>query len=234
MKKTYTILTSMVLSFLLLNVNEASAKAVTPKSSIDPNEANVIFKIHDIVPEKDVEGNVTSCNISVTFFNHYSKALSNTQISLTWEDEAIDDIINQEDHEQKEKLHRDPNAAAPRYPTSKTTSPIVSTIVKLPLINANQQISLKNKVNTDRCFLLLGDVDFKVNSCSFAGENSTDRNCRANFNYITPQDPQYFSEFKEISYEQEIAAVNDEIQRISDENDSTIENIKTTLRNIGN
>lgn len=227
MRKLNVLLSSLGLSALLLTGTAYSA------DNNNTTSGNVLFKIHDIAPEKDINGNVIGCNVSVTLFNNYDKALSNTQIALTWDDEVIEEIINQEEFEQKEAIHLNPNADRLRYPTSKTTAPTISTTIKIPLINAHQQLSVKNKVNTDRCFLLINDMTVKVNSCSFSGDASNDRSCKASFVYISPKDPQYFSEFKEISYENAVAAGEKEISKTKIENDDVYNDIVSTLQKIG-
>ena len=73
----------------------------------------------------------------------------------------------------------------------------------------------------------------KANSCSFGGDTSGDRSCKASFVYISPKDPQYFSEFKEISYNDEIVAGEKEISRTKTENDEVYNNIVSTLSKIG-
>lgn len=226
MKKAKILLSSLVLGAFL---STGTALAASNEANTG---GNVLFKIHDISPEKDVNGNVTNCNISVTFFNNYDKSISNTQMILSWDDEVIEEIINQEEYTKKETINRDPDADLPRYPTSKTTTPTISTTVKLPLINAHQQLSLKNKVDTDRCFLLINDMNVKVNTCSFTGENS-ERGCKASFVYVSPQNPQYFSDFKEISYEEDIANREKELQKNQSENDEIYNNIVSILHSIG-
>lgn len=201
------------------------------------NSGSVLFKIHDISPEKDVNGLVTECNISVTLYNRYNRALSNTQLTLIWDDEVIDEAISQEDMAQKETLRRNPQARTSRYPTSGSTSATISTTVKLPLINAHQQISLKNKINTDRCFLLLNDMEVKANSCTFVGDaTNAARNsgCNANFQYVSPKDPQYYTEFKEITYEETISAEEKELDQAQNNNSEIYTNIINTLSKIGN
>lgn len=228
MKKLNILLSSLTLGAFLLS---GIAYSADPKDSSD--KGRVLFKIHDIAPEKDVNGNITGCNMAVTLFNNYDKSISNTQLVLIWDDEVIADIINQEEYEQKEAINRNPNANRSRYPTSKTTAPTISATIKIPLINAHQQLSVKNKVNTDRCFLLINDMNVKTNSCSFGGDTSGDNSCKASFVYISPKNPQYFSEFKEISYNDEIVAGEKEISRTKTENDEVYNNIVSTLSKIG-
>lgn len=226
--KTKLIIGSFAVAALIGSTS--SARAIEKEGS----SGSVLFKIHDVAPEKDVNGLVTGCNISITLFNRYDRALSNTQLQLSWDDEVVDDIISQEEMSRKEALRRDPSARLSRYPTSANTASIVSTVVKLPLINAHQQISLKNKINTDRCFLLLNDMNVKVNTCTFAGEgNNNMKGCSAEFQYISPKDPQYYTEFKEISYEEIITNEEDGISQKQQAAQKMYDNIVSTLDKIG-
>lgn len=230
MKKINALLCSIGLGAFLFSGNTLAADNSNDKSA---NADRILFKIHDVAPEKDANGNINSCNISVTLFNNYDKALSNTQITLKWDDEVISDIISQEEYETKEAINRNPDATRSRYPTAKTTAPTITTTIKIPLINAHQQISLKNKVDTDRCFLLMNDMEIQANSCTFAGEATSDRGCRASFSYVSPNSPQYFSEFKEISYDEEVNNKEQEIDADKAEAESIYDEIVNTLRKIG-
>lgn len=230
--KTKLLISSVALAAAIGNFSVANAAPDNAKE----NSGSVLFKIHDISPEKDVNGLVTECNISVTLYNRYNRAISNTNLNLIWDDEVIDEAISQEDMAQKEALRRNPQARTSRYPTSASTSATISTTVKLPLINAHQQISLKNKINTDRCFLLLNDMEVKVNACTFVGDtnNSRGNGCNANFQYISPKDPQYYTEFKEITYEEALSAEEKELDQAQNNNSEIYTNIINTLSKIGN
>lgn len=228
--KTKLLISSLAFGAMLSTTTSVLA---AEKENVDL-KGSILFKIHDIAPEKDVNGLVTGCNISITLFNRYERAVSNTQLQLDWDDEVIDEAISQEEMSQKEALRRNPEARTSRYPTSKTTTPTISTVVKIPLINARQQISLKNKVNTDRCFLLLNDMMVKANSCTFGGEGvSNTRGCQANFQYISPKDPQYYTEFKEVSYEDQLSEEEKQLMEAKEVTGEIFNNITNTLKKIG-
>lgn len=223
---------------LLISSFACAAVLCTTTSSFaaEKEDANgkgiILFKIHDVSPDKDVNGLVTGCNISVTLYNRYDRALSNTQLQLIWDDEVVDEAISQEEMAQKEALRRNPENRTMRYPTSSNTPPTISTVIKMPLINAHQQLSLKNKINTDRCFLLLNDMNIKVNSCSFTGEGNN-KGCSAHFQYISPRDPQYYTEFKEISYDAAVSEEENKINQTENNNKDIYDNIVNTLNKIG-
>ena len=71
----------------------------------------------------------------------------------------------------------------------------------------HQQVTLKSKIATDRCFLLLNDMEIKVTNCGTAGDDKNlygrgNADCSNLFRYISPKNAEYYSEFKEISSEE--------------------------------
>ena len=186
------------------------AMAVDNKAA-QTDKGFVLFKIHDIVPEKNANGKVLYCNVGATFFNRTKEDVSNAALTLSWRDDVIDDIIVHEEREDKEKRRVDPKGPRPRYSTAGFTDKVVSTSLKLPPLKVGQQVSLKTKVDTDRCFLLLNDMDITVNNCGTIG--MSDRRsgsivCDNLFSYVSPKMPEYYTEFKETSYDDQIQAEN--------------------------
>ena len=170
----------------------------------------VLFKIHDIVPEKNADGKVLYCNIGATFFNNTTMNLTNVALTLRWNDEVIGETIDQEERAAKEQQRTNSRAARSRYSTSGFTSKTINLPLKLPPLKAKQQVSLKTKVDTDRCFLLLNDMDINVNNCgtaSMSGKVSR-QGCNNLFRYVSPAGAEYYTEFKEISPDQQ-AAIED-------------------------
>ena len=170
----------------------------------------VLFKIHDIVPEKNADGKVLYCNIGATFFNNTTMDLTNVALTLRWNDEVIGETIDQEERAAKEQQRTNSRAARSRYSTSGFTSKTINLPLKLPPLKAKQQVSLKTKVDTDRCFLLLNDMDINVNNCgtaSMSGKVSR-QGCNTLFRYVSPAGAEYYTEFKEISPDQQ-AAIED-------------------------
>ena len=118
-----------------------------------------------------------------------------------WEDEAIDDVINMEKREEKENLRsRKTNVA--RYSTSDYTSPSLSMPLRLPTIKPGQQVTLKSKINTDRCFLLLNNVEVKVNKCRLKEAGTDNKKATINSNatsgtgmflFVSDKNPEYYT-----------------------------------------
>ena len=76
--------------------------------------------------------------------------------------------------------------------------------ITLPPLKNDRQITLKNKVNTDKCFLLLGEVETDIVSCSFAGKTGVDKGCINMFRFVTPDEQQYYVEFKTVLAEEAV------------------------------
>ena len=198
------------LSFFVTDVNAA------PRSNKDM-VGEIIFKVHDVVPEKNTEGTVMSCNIGVTFFNRTKIDLNNVALSLLWNDDVVSEIIDAEKRAERTDKQNKADVIKPRYSTSSFTSNIVSVDLKLPPVKANQQITLKTKVGTDRCFILLKDMDIKVSNCGSLGVSSSKEVCTNYFQYISPKQAEYHTEFKEISWENRILQEDEQVSRLQQE-----------------
>lgn len=194
----------------------------------------VLFKIHDIVPEKNADGKVLYCNIGATFFNNTTMDLTNVALTLRWNDEVIGETIDQEERTAKKQQRTNSREARSRYSTSGFTSKTINLPLKLPPLKAKQQVSLKTKVDTDRCFLLLNDMDINVNNCgtaSMSGKVSR-QGCNNLFRYVSPAGAEYYTEFKEISPEQQAAIEDAELDAEQKELEQLYNEALTAIENI--
>lgn len=183
----------------------------------------VLFKIHDIVPVKNADGNVTSCEVGATFYNRTASEISNAALNLVWADEVVADAINQEERNAKE-AQRTGRRNLPRYNTATYNSRNINMSLRLPPLKPYQQVTLKSKVATDRCFLLLNDMEVNVTKCGTAAsdsKSSSKNNCDNLFRFIGPKSPEYYSEFKAVSADEQ--AVQD--QGIADKQKQEINNL---------
>ncbi len=73
-------------------------------SSIDESQPAVLFKVHDIKPLKNRDGKITNCEFNITFFNRSNKNVDNATVNLTWKDEAIGNVIEDEKELAKRKM----------------------------------------------------------------------------------------------------------------------------------
>ncbi len=232
MKKSINILMQFlgIVSFLIVaDVNAAPEKNDEPMGV-------VLFKIHDIVPEKDANGKVLFCNVGATFFNRTKMDIANVAITLQWEDDVIGEIIDQEERLEKEQKRVNPKAQRSRYSTSSFTGKTISAPLKLPQLRINQQVTLKTKVDTDRCFLLLNDMDVTVNNCGTAGMNDkvSHQSCSNLFRYVSPKSAEYYMEFKEVSPEEQLAIENAEVASVEREIRKLFDETIVTIRDITN
>ena len=172
-------------------------------------EDAVLFKIHDIVPVKNADGLVTSCDLGATFYNRSDKEVSNSSLRLVWQDEVVAETIDQEQRNDRESRRLKRTNVA-RYKTSDFNTKDISLSLKLPPLKPHQQISLKSKINTDRCFLLLNEMEINVSSCTIngastkSGQNNSSKECSDLFQFVSVKNPEYYSEFKNISVEDQL------------------------------
>nr|QIM10632.1 hypothetical protein PlAlph_5240 [uncultured Alphaproteobacteria bacterium] len=205
---------SLAATFLVAaNINAANAA--------ESGEA-VLFKIHDITPVKNSDGEVVGCDYSATFYNRSDITIRNATLNLSWKDTAIDGVIEQEKKEDSVKNRR--NISRARSTTERTTDKTVETLLEVPTIKPAKQIVVKSRVNTDRCFLLIDNASFNVKDCN--AENATGQaasgrkrgegGCTRLFSYVSAEDPQYYLEFKAMTVDEEKTEVEE--QRTKEKN----------------
>lgn len=198
---------SLAAAFLVAaNVNAAAAA--------ESGDA-VLFKIHDITPVKNGDGEVVGCDYSATFYNRSDMTIRNATLNLSWKDTAIDDVIEQEKKEDVDKNRRSRSRA--RSVTERTTDKTVEALLEVPTIKPAKQIMVKSRVNTDRCFLLIENVDFSVKDCNAensagqaaGGRKRGESGCTRLFSYVSAEDPQYYLEFKAVTVDEEKAEIEE-------------------------
>ena len=150
---------------LATNVGSASAQQAAPAD--DDKAEELLFKIHDITPVENREGEVIACDFNTTFYNRSGYNLKEAMLDFTWKDTSLEDVIKQEKEEDAEKQNRNANRAYSE--TERRTSKDVNIMIEVPAIKPYKQVTVNNRINTDRCFLLIEKVDFSVKSCSAEG-----------------------------------------------------------------
>lgn len=186
-------------------------------SVVTEEQPNVLFKIHDVKPIRDRDGKVTDCEFSATFYNRSENNVNNIVLNLTWEDDAIANVIKFEKDLDKKKMqeenynNNEGQFRQPKSETEKITSVALTTSLKVPDLKAYRQVSLKSRIETDRCFLLINDPTFKFGSCNVLNPNSTGVTiqttamsaCESLFKYVPSSDPEYYREFKKVTFNEE-------------------------------
>ncbi len=199
---------------LAANINPAWAqKADTAANAADDEEKQeeILFKIHDIVPVQNREGEVIACDFNTTVYNRSTFTLREAVLDFTWKDTSLEDVIKAEKEEDAEKNN---NSGRAYSETERRTSQEVNVQVEVPSIKPYRQVTLNNRVNSDRCFLLIQNVEFEVQNCSAEGVASGGRSsrrggqrnsCTKLFKYVSPESAQYYMDFKEITPDEEKA-----------------------------
>ena len=67
----------------------------------------VLFKIHDVKPLRDRDGNVTDCEFGVTFYNRTNSDVNKIAMDLTWTDEVVGNVIQMEKNADMLKKQRE-------------------------------------------------------------------------------------------------------------------------------
>ena len=154
----------------------------------------VIFRVENINPVRNEQGLVSQCEFYVTVYNRMDKAIKEADLILSWKDTVSG----------KYKLGE--NSVEVQTDESQMIQTITQN-VKLKDIEAHQQKSFKQVVDTDKCYLLFDNVDYKVPVCIAEGDDIKVRNnrrmgngsCTGSFDYVNTQNPEYYSEFKDIA-----------------------------------
>ena len=140
--------------------------AETVVSEVKPRKSKadaVLFKIHDIVSINQNDGMYQACDFFVTFYNRSDKDINGATLNLTWKDDALEEIIRNETKSsderaaaQAEGLQEDyvhpGDENVPSY-TEKVSPQEISTTIEMPAVKAYEQVSVRSRLQTDRCFM---------------------------------------------------------------------------------
>jgi len=223
---TKILCSTLALSTLAFNAaaQEADEQTTKPRA--------VLFKVHDIKPIENTEGVVTHCDFLVTFYNRTTDSLRQATIDMGWVDSVTDRYVIDEENaqtevENKKRLNRPTVAANAKKTADVTTS------VEMPALGAYKQATVKGSVKTEKCFLLLDNLDYNVSACSIIGQDGNTRpdnsrrqrmtasrntsECANLFEYVDSKNPEYYGEFKDIPFsEQERLLTNEHAQDTTD------------------
>lgn len=240
---------SVVLFAGIATAEEIQAQPQTqPQDTISSASKSraVLFKIHDVTPVKNADGLITSCDFLVTFYNRTPTAFQSAKLAFGWTDEVTDLYLT--DTEETEKAPQNQSKTTPARNGVKNLGN-VTTAVDMPAVGAYSQISVKGSLKSEKCFLLLSPVNFNVETCNMADSNenrsgarSTTRTmasranveCSGLFQFIDYTNPEYYDEFKEISYAEQEALLGREKETNLDDINTKYNAIVTSLEKAGN
>ena len=147
-----------------------TAQAQTPESTSKPRA--VLFKLHDIKPVMNTEGMVTHCDFMATFYNRTEDGLRPAKLELGWTDSVTEKYqIGEEvtEEPQNKKINNYRNTA------KQVKLGDVTTVVDMPALGSYKQVSVKATVETEKCFLLLDNLNFRVESCDLVGKETQEK-----------------------------------------------------------
>lgn len=185
MNKILTLVTACGMLFALAG----QAQAVEETSKRD----GVIFRIENIKPITNDKGLIAQCEFYFTVYNRMNKAVKEANIELSWTDNVAGKYRVAGD-----KLEVEKNA--------KIAKQVISKSIAIKDIASHQQKSFKEVVDTDRCYLLFDQVEYKVSECIAEGDEIKFKDskkigkgsCLNVFDYINSQNPEYYSEFNDV------------------------------------
>lgn len=219
------IASGLACGMVLASTSLARADEATSRSD------GIIFRIENIKPITNEEGMTSQCEFYVTVYNRMDKDVKEAELSLAWTDN-----VSAKYKVENNKLQVEKDKEKAKFVVSKT--------ITLKEIAPHQQKSFKEVVDTDKCFLLFDQVEYKVPSCFTGGDDVKMKNnkrmsngsCTGMFDYINSQNPEYYSEFKDVpeSDLQKMAEEQDksETQAIEDLYKSTVENMDKVSKNL--
>lgn len=225
-KKVFTTALALLVA---TSISSARAEDAAQKDSA------VLFKIHDIVPIKNSEGDVVACDFNTTFFNRSPILIKEATLELSWQDKTLGEVIDNEKKQDAAKNRRSRGYSR----TERNTDQNVRVTVDVPSLKSYKQATVQTRVNTDRCFLLIEKVDFNLRTCTADTASASARRrggnseCNRMFRFVSPEDEQYYVEFKPVTIEEEKTQQENERLEGKSELDGLYTNTVETLGNAG-
>ena len=193
--------------------------------SVQAADDAILYKIHDVKPIKNDAGILVGCDYNATFFNRTSSNLKSADINLVWFDDTVNAMAQQEqkNNEQASSNRNSRNRKSNQKAPESSSVASVSSSIQLANLAPSQQKTVHAKISSDRCFLLIGDASLAASNCDVAAADNAsgssfkgNQGCSGLFKFVPASDPQYYSEFKQISPEEE--KVQQENTRIEQRN----------------
>lgn len=220
-------------------------------SKIASGENVVLFKVHDVKPIKNQDGVVKNCEFSLTLYNRSPKNVDKATMNLSWVDDSVSEVIDEEDKKDIDEIAKtkeynegyinDDQPQAHAIKTEDVVSKTLATTVVLPQIKPFRQVSLKSKIKSDRCFLMMENADFSFSDCSVtepdsssSGVNSgnSKSDCQSLFRFVSPKDPEYYREFQKVSFNEEAEKRQKLQEKDKSEMDETYKKMMASLKKV--
>lgn len=226
---------------LALGAMAFSAQAQNAAGEPSTKPRAVLFKVHDIKPVENTDGVITHCDFLVTFYNRTNESLRQAKLDMGWTDEVTERyVIDGNDVKTTPSAARSQN----RNARGNVSMGEIATSVDMPALGAYKQATVKGTVKTEKCFLLLDNLDFNVSSCSIIGKDAeqqqnsrrgrvaSSRNnseCASLFEYVDSKNPEYYDEFKNISFSDQERILRDEKKQDTSDINASYDNVMKNL-----
>ncbi|MFV0626901.1 MAG: hypothetical protein ACK5N8_06110 [Alphaproteobacteria bacterium] len=152
--------------------SSSTNKAPVPVAEPLADEA-ILFKIQDISPVKNSDGKVTSCDYSAVFFNRTNDTLTGASLDFIWEDKTLEELANED------KPAEDQRARS--YNNRTTDENKISSSIEISNIKSLRQATIRSRIQSDRCFVLMEEMTVKPKSCTmelvYSSGGKTTKNC---------------------------------------------------------
>lgn len=224
----------VMLTLSAANAQEVGAEKDKAVPVTEEDEA-ILFKVHDITPVRAMRGEeISSCDFYVTFYNRSPKDINGADIELNWTDNSLSSVINAEKAVSAERKAKGENVDANFSYTQQQNPSQLMASVKMPAIKSYKQVTVKQNIKTDRCYALLDNLAIKVNSCSVKASSdssslSATDGCNGLFQFVSQDNPEYYTEFQKVSYASKKEA---EIKKRASQEKEVEEQYQQTVKNM--
>ncbi len=249
-KIAFMSLASLLMYSACANAEVVSPKALqaqkaqkTQKTEKTSDEGKVIFRIENIKPIKNKQGNVRQCSYIVTAYNRMDTAIKEATLDFSWQDNITGKYIQQIEDSSKvakdeitEQLDSDVAEMKQKQDNNKSRTALqfkpIHSSVKFFNIGAHAQKSFSDTVDTDKCFLLFDNLNFQLKDCQLEGHKANDESCKDKFQYISTKNPEYYVEFSDVPESVVQDQIEAEKNKEMNETESRYNDIMSTLGKI--
>lgn len=182
----------------------------------------VLLKVHNVVPLKDGNNQTVGCEFNTTIYNRSNVNINEIAVELKWLDETS----------KNNTANINPKSAFGTFVTQAPVSEntIISNI-EIPSLQAFRQKTIKSKIDGKNCFLLMKDPEIDVKNCRLM-ERKTDFSCAGIFRFVSSIDPQYYTEFKPISLNDQAAQETAKKDADKKEIDTLFNQVETNINKV--
>ena len=198
------------------------------------SKSEILFKIHDIKPNKDDKGFVKDCGYALTVYNRTNSDIDKAALDVSWPDNEGNQVIEQD-------IVKDKDGKSKFDGRMGVKNKVISAFIDIPRTSAFEQVTLNLTAKTEKCYLLMGDVKFRVTSCKMIDKDASvkksrikQETCASMFKFISPTNPEYYKEFQPVSHEDQVSQAEklkaQQMEKLEQLNNQIIKNYDETKK----